>query len=277
MTRRRLTDLLDLDGKLAVVTGAGQGFGHAIASRLADAGATVVVADLDPLRAARSVTRIGETRGRALAASVDVADPASVADLFAGLPMPAEILVNNAGIFSNYLAPMMPPEEFARVMAVNANGTFFVSREFAAAALADGRRGSIINVASVDAVHPSAPGLSHYTASKHAIAGLTRSLAMELAPHGIRVNAVCPGASMTEGAIALVTEGAPAGIDVAAQWEGIVDRTPLGRLCDPDDVARAAVFLASDLAEFITGILLPVDGGILVQPLEGYVPPTEAT
>ncbi len=99
---------------------------------------------------------------------------------------------------------------------------------------------------------------------------------MELAPAGIRVNAVCPGAAMTEGAIALVTAGAPEGIDVAAQWDGIKDRTPLGRLCDPDDVGRAVVFLASDLAGFVTGALLPVDGGILVQPLEGYVGPGES-
>jgi 3-oxoacyl-[acyl-carrier protein] reductase len=96
-------------------------------------------------------------------------------------------------------------------------------------------------------------------------------MAMELAPSRIRVNAVCPGAAMTEGALEFVAEGAPEGIDVAAQWSGIAERTPLGRLCTPDDVARAVVFLASDLAEFVTGVLLPVDGGILVQPLEGYV------
>ena len=111
--------------------------------------------------------------------------------------------------------------------------------------------------------------------AQHAIAGLTRSLAMELAPQQIRVNAVCPGAAMTEGAIALVTAGAPEGIDVEAQWDGIKDRTPLGRLCDPDDVARAALFLVSDMAEFVTGAFLVVDGGILIQPLEGYVPSSE--
>ncbi len=129
-----------------------------------------------------------------------------------------------------------------------------------------------MNIASVDAFNTSAEGLAHYTTSKHAIAGMTKSMAIELAAHGIRVNAVCPGAAMTEGAIALVTAGAPEGIDVEAQWDGIKDRTPLRRLCDPDDVARAVLFLASGMASFVTGAFLVVDGGILVQPLEGYVP-----
>ena len=110
----------------------------------------------------------------------------------------------------------------------------------------------------------------HYTASKHAVAGLTKALSVELAPRGVRVNAVCPGASMTEGAVAFVEAGAPDGIDLAAQWAGIASRTPMGRLIDPDDVARAVVFLASDLSASVTGVLLPVDGGILAQPLEGY-------
>ncbi|HUP17567.1 MAG TPA: SDR family oxidoreductase [Acidimicrobiia bacterium] len=275
LVRRRLSALIDLGGRLAIVTGAGQGFGYAIAARLADAGASVVVADRDVDRAQLSAARIGNTQGKAIAARVDVSEPESVEALFASLPGPADIVVNNAGVFSNYLAHQMPPEEFARIMQVNVNGTFYVSRAFVRAALAAGRSGTIINIASVDAFRGSAEGLAHYTASKHAIAGLTRSMAMEFAPRGIRVNAICPGASMTEGATALVTEGAPEGIDVAAQWDGIVERTPMGRLCDPDDVGRAAVFLASDLAEFITGVLLPVDGGILVQPLEGYVSTTK--
>mgnify|MGYP001298212095 FL=1 len=133
--------------------------------------------------------------------------------------------------------------------------------------------GSIVNIASVDAFKSSAEGLTHYTTAKHAIGGLTRSLAMELGASNVRVNAVCPGAAMTEGAIELVTAGAPDGIDVEAQWNGIVERTPLRRLCHPDDVARATLFLASDMSSFVTGAFLVVDGGILVQPLEGWVSP----
>ena len=99
---------------------------------------------------------------------------------------------------------------------------------------------------------------------------------MELAPYGVRVNSVCPGAAMTEGTVELLEAGAPEGIDVTAQWDGIIGRTPLGRLLEPDEIGRAVVFLASDMASFVTGVMLPVDGGILVQPLEGYVPKAPA-
>jgi NAD(P)-dependent dehydrogenase (short-subunit alcohol dehydrogenase family) len=156
-------------------------------------------------------------------------------------------------------------------MAVNVRGTFLCAREFARRASGDRHTGRVIvNVASVDALAPSCEGQVHYTASKHAVAGLTKALSVELAPVGIRVNAVCPGASMTEGAVEFVQAGAPLGIDLAAQWNGIAARTPLGRLIEPGDVADSVLFLASSLARSITGVLLPVDGGILAQPLEGY-------
>lgn len=283
-----LADLWRLDGRRAVVTGAARGFGAAIARRLAEAGARVTVADLRGDEAEQTAARIAaETGADCWGCPVDVSDEDSVAALFDSVAQrwgPVDLLVNNAGVFSNYYVADMPRDEWARILDVNVTGTFLCSRAAARAMSPHGgeptdgaaghrrRTGVIVNVASVDALAPSAEGLLHYTTSKHAIAGLTRSLAMELAPAGIRVNAVCPGAAMTEGAIELVTAGAPAGIDLEAQWNGIVDRTPLGRLCQPDEIGRAVVFLASDMAAFITGVLLPVDGGILVQPLEGYVP-----
>lgn len=283
-----LADLWRLDGRRAVVTGAARGFGAAIARRLAEAGARVAVADLRGDHAEQTAARIAaETGADCWGCPVDVSDEDSVAALFDSVAQrwgPVDLLVNNAGVFSNYYVTDMPRDEWARILEVNVTGTFLCSRAAARAMqprdpepsdAATGHRrrsGVIVNVASVDALAPSAEGLLHYTTSKHAIAGLTRSLAMELAPAGIRVNAVCPGAAMTEGAIELVAAGAPAGIDLEAQWDGIVDRTPLGRLCRPDEIGRAVVFLASDMAAFITGVLLPVDGGILVQPLEGYVP-----
>jgi 2-deoxy-D-gluconate 3-dehydrogenase len=126
-----------------------------------------------------------------------------------------------------------------------------------------GQGGSIVNITSIDAVHPSGSGLSHYGTSKHAIWGLTKTMALELGPDGIRVNAVAPGPSLTEGAVEFVAAGAPAGIDVEAQWAAYEARIPLRRLAHPDDVARATLFLASDLAAYVNGAQLVVDGGLL--------------
>lgn len=131
--------------------------------------------------------------------------------------------------------------------------------------------GRIIHIASVDALGSSAEGLVHYTTSKHGIAGMTKAMAMELGPSGIRVNAVCPGASYTEGTYSLLAAGAPDGIDVEEQWGGIVSRTPLGRLIDPDEIGLAVVAVASPMFQSMHGCLVVVDGGIVVQPLEGYV------
>lgn len=264
-----LADLLSLRGRTAIVTGAAQGFGAAIASRLAEAGANVVVADRDAHGAKAQAARLSATGCAAHAVEVDISDEASVTAMFDGAG-DVGILVNNAGVFSNAMATELAVGEFDRILAVNVRGTFLCARELARRCLAAGRRGTIVNIASVDALSPSCEGQVHYTASKHAVAGLTKALSVELAPRGVRVNAVCPGASMTEGAVAFVEAGAPDGIDLAAQWAGIASRTPMGRLIDPDDVARAVVFLASDLSASVTGVLLPVDGGILSQPLEGY-------
>jgi 2-deoxy-D-gluconate 3-dehydrogenase len=271
-----IADLLDLSRRSAVVTGAAQGFGAAIAARLAEAGALVVVADVSVEGAMQQAATLAGRGLRAVGVGADVTDPDAVQNMIDRAVAETgrlDVLVNNAGVFSNYLATAMPAGELERILRVNVIGTFTCAQTAARAMLADGRGGAIVNIASVDSFRGSAEGLSHYTTSKHAVAGLTRSLAMELGPQGIRVNAVCPGAALTEGAVAFVEEGAPAGIDLAAQWDGIVSRTPLGRLCEVEDVANAVLYLASDMASFVTGVLLPVDGGILVYPLEGYADP----
>ena len=274
--KRPLFALASLVDRVAVVTGGAQGFGYAIAERLAEAGAAVALLDLDLAGAQRAIDRIRRWAPAAelLAVKADVTDPAEVEESFTHVEQhlgPVEILVNNAGVYSNYMFLEMPVAEFDRIQRVNLRGVFLCSQR-AARPMKERGGGVIVHIASVDALGSSAQGLTHYTTSKHGIAGMTKSMAMELGPMGIRVNAVCPGASYTEGTYALLAEGAPAGIDVEAQWQAIAGHTPLGRLIDPDEVGVAVAIVASDLFRSVHGSLIAVDGGILVQPLEGYVP-----
>ena len=174
-----------------------------------------------------------------------------------------DILVNNAGVFSNFLLEHLEAAEFRRIIDVNVGGSFLCIRAAAAQMRVQGSGGSIVNISSIDAIHPSGSGLSHYGTSKHAIWGLTKTMALELGPDRIRVNAVAPGPSLTEGAIEFVKAGAPEGIDVDEQWAAYAGRIPLRRLAHPDDVARTALFLASDLGSYVNGAQIVVDGGLL--------------
>ena len=261
-----LDSLLDLSGKAALVTGAAQGFGFACARRLAEAGAAVVLADRRAIASRRPASaspggahrRLG--RGRHLGASrMSIGSSVPPSNRFGRL----DVLVNNAGVFSNFLLENLAPEEFQRILDVNVRGSFLCIRAAAAQMRAQGDGGSIVNITSIDAVHPSGSGLSHYGTSKHAIWGLTKTMALELGPDGIRVNAVAPGPSLTEGAVEFVEAGAPAGIDVEAQWGAYAARIPLRRLAHPDDVARATLFLASGLGAYVNGAQIVVDGGLL--------------
>ena len=270
-----LGTLASLTGKVALVTGAAQGFGYAIAERLAEAGAAVAVLDRNAAGAERALERIDEWApgARVMAVTADVTEPDEVQAAFAAVEEtlgPVDVLVNNAGVYSNYLFLDMPVEEFDRIQRVNLRGVFLCSQR-AVASMKPRGGGVIIQIASVDALGSSAEGLTHYTTSKHGIQGMTKSMAMELGPYGIRVNSVCPGASYTEGTYALLEAAAPQGIDVDAQWDAIVRHTPLGRLIDPDEIGVAVAVVASDLFQSVHGTMVVVDGGILVQPLEGYV------
>jgi len=174
-----------------------------------------------------------------------------------------DILVNNAGIFPRNPLAETTLEQFNRVLSVNLEGTFLCSREVGKAMITSGNGGSIINLASIDALHPSSAGMAAYDASKGAVLSMTRSLALELGRHDIRVNAVAPGGILTDNLKSYLSGNATN--EGRAQLKSFMARMPLGRMGRPDDVARVVLFLASEMAGYMTGSLVVVDGGFLIS------------
>ncbi len=257
---RSLAELLSLGGRSAVVTGGASGIGRAIVARLAEAGADVVVADLDLDRAAVTAAEIARASGRrVLAALADVGDSASlaaVADRCVAELGGLHIWINNAGIYPTTGPAIDATDEFIdRMLTVNVRGTFAGARE-AARRMQSG--GVIVNLASTTGFR-GAVGISAYSTSKHAVVGLTKNLALELAARDIRVVGVAPGVIDTPGVQAQLAPLAAAGLDVASRMH----RTLLGRAGQPDDIARMVLVLASDLAAWVTGEVLVVDAGSL--------------
>ncbi|MEU6414080.1 glucose 1-dehydrogenase [Microbispora sp. NPDC046933] len=264
---KSLTDLVSLRGRCAVVTGGGRGLGKAIALRLAEAGADLLIGDIDEEPAVTAAEQLAERHGvRAIGVAMDVTDAASVAAAadravaeFGGL----DVWVNNAGVFPNIPLLEMSEEAWDKVFAVNARGVFTGAREAArrmAAAGPDGGRGGVIvNIVSTAGFRGSAPGLAAYVGSKHAARGLTRELALELAPLGIRVLGVAPSYVPTEGNM---MAAAAAGVNPGdIPPTDLMATSPIGRSGVPDDIARVVLFCASDLSAFMTGSTLLADGG----------------
>jgi meso-butanediol dehydrogenase / (S,S)-butanediol dehydrogenase / diacetyl reductase len=249
------------EGRRALVTGAGTGIGRAIAEALAAAGARVAVTDLDAGAAQAVAARLEG----AIAFRLDVTDAAEtkrIMDRAVHQLDGLEIVCANAGVSTMRAVVDLSEEEWERNMAVNARGVFLTNQAAVRHFLANGVAGAIVNTASL-AGKQGVPLLAHYAASKFAVVGFTQSLAREVAAHGIRVNCVCPGfvrTSMQDREV--LWEAQLRDLTPAAVREEYVALTPLGRLEEPDDVADAVVFLASDAARFITGEALNVTGGV---------------
>jgi meso-butanediol dehydrogenase / (S,S)-butanediol dehydrogenase / diacetyl reductase len=255
-------DIHQLNNKRAFVTGGARGIGAAIVRALVRAGASVTIADAD-LAAAQTLAK--EIGSNASALAIDVRDRRSTERAFneaAAVMEGVDLLVANAGISSMRRAVDLTDEDWESNFAVNARGVFLSNQIACRHFLAEKRAGVIVNTASL-AGKVGAPLLAHYSASKFAVLGWTQALAREMAPHGIRVNAVCPGfvrTSMQEREI--VWEAQLRGMTPEAVRAEYVSLTPLGRIEEPEDVADVVVFLASDAARFMTGQGVNVTGGV---------------
>jgi len=254
-TLATISELVDLSGRRAVVTGGGKGIGAAISRRLAEAGAHVMIADVDPAAEATADALVADGRAASFV-RCDITDPAQLDAAFAAAVAgeQLDILVNNAGIFPTTGPISLVSDEFVqRMLEVNVRAQYSAARE---AARHMTRGGNIINLGSIAAIRGGA-NISAYTVSKAAVLGMTRAFANELGPRGIRVNAIAPGIIDTPGVQEQMAPLKAGGLDIDAA----ITANPLRIAGQPDHIARAALFLASDLAAFITGHVLVVDGG----------------
>ena len=258
---KSIADLISLQGRVAVVTGGAQGLGKAMVQRLAEAGAAVLIGDLKLEQAQHAAEEIAARYGaRVIATRLDVMDTASIvaaADFATAELGGLDVWVNNAGLYPNIGLLEMTDEVWDDVMAVNLRGVFSSCREAARRMIAEGPSGVLINVVSTAGFTGVAPGVAAYVASKHGVRGLNKQLAIELAPHGIRVLGVAPTFCETEGNMAALAQ-----LPERVRSEISATLTSrLGRVGVPDDIARVVLFAASDLSMFMTGSTILADAG----------------
>ena len=262
---KNIHELLDLQNKTAIVTGGAKGIGYGISYRLAEAGAKVMIADLDEETAQKAAQELAGKGWAAEVYKIDVSNEEEVGrmvyackDKFGSL----DILVNNAGIYPSAPLAEMTAEQFEKVMHVNLRSVFLTTK-YAAEIMKQQGGGKIINITSIDALHPSMVGLAHYDASKHGVWGFTKNSALELAEHKIWVNAIAPGGINTPGASAMSPDVSEE--QMTAQSQAFLSKIPMRRVGEPDEIGMVALFLASDMSSYMTGGQIVVDGGALLS------------
>lgn len=261
MSEKGIQELFSLSGKTAVVTGGSMGIGFGIVKRLAEAGANIVIADIAEKEANEKIEQLKKNGTKAVFIKTDVSSEADVKSLvvetiktFGAL----DIFVNNAGIYPQKPVLEMELELWEKIQAINLRSIFLCCRE-AAKAMKEKNQGVIINVGSIDSLHPSSVGLAAYDASKHGLFGFTKNFALEVAPMGIRINVIAPGGIETEGTAKM--SGA-ASKEILKQFAA---KIPMRRMGQPDDIGTVALFLASDASAYMTGSIVVVDGGVLLN------------
>ena len=264
-----LVELLDLRGKVAVVTGGARGIGRGIVETLSAAGADVVIADCNQAEAAAVAAARQRQRSRALACEVDVADESSVRALVQRVVDQCkriDILVNNAGVFPMRTLRELNAGTWDRTLGVNLRGAYLCTQLAAEQMIAGCVGGRIINISTINTARTYV-GMAHYDASKGGLNALTKAAALEYAPFGITVNAIAPGGVRTPGSLPVRRHfGRRMGVEkVEAVDAEFAKRIPLGRWAEPEDIGRAVWFLASRAADYITGQVLYVDGGMMLS------------
>lgn len=261
-----INNLINLGGKAAIVTGGAKGIGYGIAYRLAEAGAAVLIADMDEEAAYKAAKELDDKGWKTASIKTDVSNEDDVKAMVARCQKEfgsVDILVNDAGIYPPSPISSMTKDDFEKVIHVNLLGAFLTTKYVAEAMKASGKGGRIINVTSIDAIHPSMVGLAAYDASKHGMWGFTKNAALELAEHNIWVNAIAPGGITTPG-VAAMSQGASAE-QMAESTKAFMAKIPMHRMGEPDEIGKVALFLASDMASYMTGSQIVVDGGALLS------------
>jgi NAD(P)-dependent dehydrogenase (short-subunit alcohol dehydrogenase family) len=259
--------MIEMDGKGILVTGAARGIGFGIAEAFAEAGAAIAMCDRDEggLESAVQEIRTRHPQVRCLDLCADVSDPDQVATMVEAADEGLDgidVLVNNAGFGGMRRFWEMNLEEWNRILETTLTGTFLCSREVTRRMLDREKRGKIINIASTNSVIPST-GISAYCAAKGGVSMFTKAAALELAPHGITMNAIGPGTTLTPG-----TEGF---YKLPGLHEAFLERSPMGRFGEPSDISKVVLMLASDYASWITGQLILADGGQSLLGLPRYL------
>jgi NAD(P)-dependent dehydrogenase (short-subunit alcohol dehydrogenase family) len=259
---KTLAELVSLRGRRALITGSAAGIGRAMAERFAEAGAELILVDVNDKKLEEAAKELSEWDLNVSTVKADLSKKEEIDRLWKGLEgSEPDTLVNNAGIypFRNFLE--IDEAFFDKVTGINLDAVLWMCQHMIKARRKQG--GVIINVGSIEAVLPFKKGMVHYDASKAGVIGLTRGLARDFSDKGFRINVLLPGGIITSGTKGAATEFFKGNIGLAKAGYDFMARLPMRRVGDPDEVARAALVLACDLSSYVTGVLLPVDGGFL--------------